>query len=239
MSYAFEVKVDSEVAARIASTCNTCDFVIGVTDDGVDASKLLTVMSEATEYGLTDVSAEVVGALSPVLPTGGYEVCLFSVRPRLAEPGSSNDFFRNEYVQFWGEFAVSIDLTYYRDDQIASRGYAVESDDLEMVYELIVPLQRREALDAERVEHYRKLIREGHRPTAIALGILDDRYPIHSFIAHEHLLNFLIDGHHKMEAAHLEEAEITLLSCITTYQLSSDTALKNLIDAYKEAAASQ
>jgi hypothetical protein len=73
-------------------------------------------------------------------------------------------------------------------------------------------------LDGERVEHFRDVIKQGARPTAIAFSLLDIQRWAAKHVtepaleAHWIWSHFLLDGHHKVRAAALEMQPITLLT---------------------------
>jgi hypothetical protein len=69
--------------------------------------------------------------------------------------------------------------------------------------------------DRDRVAGYEEQIRDGARPTVLALSILDHTQPFDSFDAHTGLMHFVLDGHHKIEAAARLGVEITVLSLLS------------------------
>jgi hypothetical protein len=112
---------------------------------------------------------------------------------------------------------------YYR---AGTRPVEVPYDRETTLFEFIVPLQPLARLDPDRIEHYRAILREGHAPTAIALSAYDSKGSMEVDVQHFIATNFLVDGHHKVEAAHLERKEITVLAFISTALAPNQDPLK-------------
>lgn len=70
-----------------------------------------------------------------------------------------------------------------------------------MLFEFGIPMLPRERLAPERLHHYRALLVNGAAPTAVALSILDVKQYYDSDRPHYCLAHYILDGHHKMEAA--------------------------------------
>lgn len=74
--------------------------------------------------------------------------------------------------------------------------------------------------DQERVAHYRDLIQCGTSPTAVALSTLDVCQPATDhdsidYYTHWGLTHFLLDGHHKIQAAAEVGAPLQLLAFVS------------------------
>ena len=88
------------------------------------------------------------------------------------------------------------------------------------LYEFVVPMVPPSWNDRGQVRRYLDLLSGGLTPTAAALSTLDVCQPADSrgsadYYAHWGLTHFLLDGHHKMEAAAVAGARVTLLALIS------------------------
>lgn len=95
------------------------------------------------------------------------------------------------------------------------------------IYEIIIPLQNRKKLNPERVEFYKQQIQAGDIPTVLTVSMIDDRKTIFSvnsaelppiMTKYDHLttvVNWVIDGHHKLEAAAQLNAPIRFLQFVS------------------------
>jgi hypothetical protein len=70
------------------------------------------------------------------------------------------------------------------------------------------------SLDPDRIAFYAEALREGRRPTAVALSVLDVKGPADDGVDHWCLAHYLVDGHHKVAAAAYIQKEITLIAFI-------------------------
>ena len=74
--------------------------------------------------------------------------------------------------------------------------------------------------DRDRVDELAALLHRSDSPTAVAVSILDVCQPAEmegaDHYAHWCLTHFLLDGHHKMEAAARERHSLRLLSLLAT-----------------------
>jgi hypothetical protein len=139
---------------------------------------------------------------------------LTEVRPRLAEPGSANDYFTHEQVATWGiDPVVSVPddpgTPYYRtfETPIGSNGH---------LYEVLVPMVPPGWNSDDRVAQYAA---DGSKAaTAVAYSLLDVLQPAmdegDDYYEHFMLTHFLLDGHHKMDAAARTHTPIQLLSFV-------------------------
>jgi hypothetical protein len=75
--------------------------------------------------------------------------------------------------------------------------------------------------DASRVGHYRESLATSSKPTVVALSLLDICQPAtlqrseSDYYAHWGLAHFLLDGHHKMQAAAELGSSLRLLSIVS------------------------
>ncbi|MFE4637827.1 hypothetical protein ACFRJ1_31275 [Streptomyces sp. NPDC056773] len=159
----------------------------------------------------------VIGAFGALLPEGEYLPLLLTLEPRLTIPGKAGDYFSDEQVttwgidQFWGlpQYPAT---PYYRTFETA-----VDAD--AHLYEFVVPMVPPTWNERGRVEEYIALMEQGTVPTAVAISTLDVCRPAvdlgDDYFAHWGLTHFLLDGHHKLEAAATTGRPVRLLSFLT------------------------
>lgn len=170
------------------------------------------------EVPLDSVDDRLVETFSRLLPHGEYLPLLLDVSPELVAPGEERDYFTHEQVATWGvdsfwELPENPRSYYYRTYETR-----VASD--EHLYEFVVPMVPPGWNSRDRVQYYGERIREGLSPTAVALSTVDVCQPADAvertdYYAHWGLTHFLLDGHHKMEAAARAGATIRLLALVS------------------------
>lgn len=195
----------------LALWCGTCPAVF--TKLGEPPRADLELVHERLNVGLQAIDDEVLSAYSQVLPEAEYTVLLLEVRPRLVSPGDPGDYFAREQVATWGINAVDgvedPGTPYYRtfETSIASGQH---------LFELVVPMVPPTWNSQERVDDY---LRSDDEPgTAVAYSLLDVVQPAmdqgENHDQHWVLTHFLLDGHHKVEAAARANRPIRLLSIV-------------------------
>ncbi len=222
---------------HIGNVCDTCEFFFRrVADRALPSFEIERVRSQL-ECGLDDLDATAL-AFTEFIPDGEYVVALFTARPRLSGSDDTPDYFSHEQARTWPEYDHDVlpAMGYYRDASTAIR-----KD--EMLFEFFVPLYEPSLLDSQRVTHYEQLLISGTRPTAVALSVLDVKGPASfpedeegneiepKFGRHWCLANYLLDGHHKVFAAHVTGAPITVLSFLSVDH--SWTMIDELIAHYR------
>ncbi|WP_202460002.1 hypothetical protein [Streptomyces sp. SID1328] len=209
--------VDDEPAFELSFYCGTCPLLFRRLETA-RARLSLESMQERLSGPLDDPDdGGVIAAFGVLLPEGEYLPLLLSVEPQLIIPGKEGDYFSDEQVaswgidQFWGlpEYPHT---PYYRTFETA-----VDTD--AHLYEFVVPMVPPTWNDRERVEKYIALMEQGTAPTAVAISTLDVCQPDSSFgddpSVHWGLTHFLLDGHHKLEAAAAAGRPVRLLSLLT------------------------
>ncbi|WP_329353646.1 hypothetical protein OG226_38780 [Streptomyces sp. NBC_01261] len=208
--------VDGEPAFELSNWCGTCPLLFRRL---VTGNKKLSL--EVLRERLTGTPAEpgdggVIDAFGALLPEGEYLPVLLRVEPRLVIPGQEGDYFSGEQVdtwgidQFWGlpEYPHT---PYYRTFETAVDASA-------HLYEFVVPMVPPTWNERERVEEYVELMRRGAVPTAVAVSTLDVCEPANAFgddqSQHWGLTHFLLDGHHKLEAAATAGCPVRVLSLL-------------------------
>ncbi|MFE0695049.1 hypothetical protein [Streptomyces sp. NPDC058869] len=95
------------------------------------------------------------------------------------------------------------------------------------LYDFIVPMVPPTWNDRRRVEEYAALMERGTVPTAVAISTLVVCQSAHGHAddpaAHWGLTHFLLDGHHKLEAAATARRPVRLLSLLTLGESLAET----------------
>lgn len=209
--------VDDEPTFELSFYCGTCPFLFQRLETAGGKLSLESVQERLTG-ALEDPDDDgVIEAFGALLPEGEYLPLLLSVEPRLVIPGREGDYFSGEQVaawginQFWGlpEYPHT---PYYRTFETA-----VDAD--AHLYEFVVPMVPPTLNDRERVEEYVSLMEQGTVPTAVAISTLDVCQSALGLAddpaAHWGLTHFLLDGHHRLEAAATAGRPVRLLSLLT------------------------
>ncbi|MFC6986856.1 hypothetical protein [Streptomyces cirratus] len=208
--------VDDEPAFELSSYCGTCPLLFRRLETSKEKLSLESMQEQLTGALDETDAGGVIDAFGALLPQGEYLPLLLSVEPRLIIPGKEGDYFSGEQVtswgldQFWGlpEYPHT---PYYRTFETA-----VDAD--AHLYEFVVPMVPPTWNERERVEEYIALMEQGTVPTAVAVSTLDVCGPAGSFgddpSVHWGLTHFLLDGHHKLEAAATVGRPVRLLSLL-------------------------
>ncbi|MFE2204601.1 hypothetical protein [Streptomyces rubiginosohelvolus] len=209
--------VDDGPAFELSFHCGTCPLLFRRLE--TSREKLSLESMQARLRGPLDDPDDggVVEAFGGLLSEGEYLPLLLDVEPRLVIPGKEGDYFSVEQVtawgidQFWGlpEYPHT---PYYRTFETA-----VDAD--AHLYEFVVPMVPPTWNERERVEEYVALMERGTAPTAVAISTLDVCQSALGLAedpaAHWGLTHFLLDGHHKLEAAATAGRRVRLLSLLT------------------------
>ncbi|MFD7261699.1 hypothetical protein [Streptomyces sp. NPDC059874] len=209
--------VDDEPAFELSFYCGTCPLLFRRLE-GAREKLSLEIVQEQLTGALDDPDDDrVIDAFGALLPEGEYLPLLLGVEPRLVVPGQEGDYFSGEQVttwgidQFWG-LPEHPHTPYYRTFETA-----VDAD--AHLYEFVVPMVPPTWNERKRVEEYVALMKQGTVPTAVAISTLDVCQPAHDLgddpSVHWGLTHFLLDGHHKLEAAATAGRPVRLLSLLT------------------------
>ncbi|MCZ4604473.1 hypothetical protein O3S80_12110 [Streptomyces sp. Lzd4kr] len=208
--------LDGKPAFELSMWCGTCQFLFQRLE-GANQTLSLEGMRERLAGRVSDLDDGILGAFGSLLPEGDYLPLLLRVEPRLVTPGQEGDYFSTEQLatwgpdQFWG-LPEHPRTPYYRT-------FETVVDDAAHLYEFVVPMVPPLWNDRERVEEYVERMQGGAVPTAVAVSTLDLCRPavsLHSTDEYEHwgLTHFLLDGHHKLEAAASAGRPVQLLSLL-------------------------
>lgn len=204
-------------AFELSFWCGTCPFLFKRLD-GATETLSIEQLSDQLRVGLDDLDESVVGTFDALLAEGQFMPLLLEVEPRLVSPVSSGDYFAHEQVASWGVESFSglpvyPGTAYYRtfETKVAADAH---------LYEFVVPMVPPTWNEATKVAEYAALLAQSSKPTAVAVSTLDvcapesappdsDRYQ------HWGLTHFLLDGHHKFEAAAASGRPLRLLSLLS------------------------
>jgi hypothetical protein len=192
--------------------CGTCPALFKKLSEPEVADLGLT--NEQLNVGLTQIDDVALRAYGKLLPQSTYTVLLLEIRPRLVEPGSSLDYFTHEQVVTWG-----LDDSGAADDPGTPyyRTFETKLGTDRHLYEFVVPMVPPTWNDPGRVNAY---LETGgtESGTAVAYSLFDVLQPAmdegEDYYEHWVLTHFLLDGHHKVEAAARTERPVRLLSVV-------------------------
>ncbi len=193
--------------------CGTCPALFQRV--GEPLSEDVDVAHTRLTAGLSTVDDAVLMAYDRVLPASTYTILLLDVEPRLVTPGDDADYFSHEQVSTWGiDPAVGAPedpgTPYYRTFETSVSREA-------HLYETVVPMVPPTWNDTDRVASY-EADAGVDGATAVAYSLLDVCQPAmvegEDYYAHWLLTHFLLDGHHKVDAAARKGRPVRLLSLI-------------------------
>lgn len=205
-------------AFELSPWCGTCPFLFA-RKEGASGTMSADVGTMAElELPVESVDDRILAPFASLLAEGEFLPLLLEVRPELAAPHGERDYFTHEQVATWGVdgfwgLPENPRSFYYRTFETR-----VQSD--QHLYEFVVPMVPPSWNDQERVRHYRDLMRTGVTPTAVAVSTLDVCQPAideesTDYYVHWGLTHFLLDGHHKVEAAARSGASVRLLALVS------------------------
>lgn len=208
--------IEGTPSFELSFWCGTCPFLFERRMIGYNISDEREPL-ERLEHGLDLIDDEVVDTFSRLLPEGEYLPLLIEVTPELVAPYDDRDYFTHEQLATWGidptRGLPQNPLTHYY------RTFETEVAPDEHLFEFVVPMVQPNWNDEKRVQHYVDLLAVGTTPTAVALSILDRRAPAVAapeadWYEHWVVTHFLLDGHHKFEAAARVGAPLRLLALV-------------------------
>ncbi|MFG2755333.1 hypothetical protein [Streptomyces wuyuanensis] len=218
--------VDGEAAFELSFWCGTCPFLFRRLETARQTLSLDSAQERLSGATTDPDDTAVIDAFGALLPEGEYFPLLLRVEPRLIIPGQEGDYFSVEQVatwgldQFWGlpEYPHT---PYFRTFETAVDASA-------HLYEFVVPMVPPTWNARDRVKDYVELMSRGTVPTAVAVSTLDVCEPATGMptdhYRHWGLTHFLLDGHHKMEAAATAGRPVQLLSLLALGESLADSA---------------
>jgi hypothetical protein len=227
-------------AFELSYWCGTCPFLFRRLE-GANGTLSLPAMEQRLAHGLADFDAEVTDAFAQLLPEGDYLPLLLHLTPRLTTPMRTGDYFADEQVSTWGlsafwglpEYPAT---PYYRTFQTPVDQHA-------HLFEFVVPMVPPSWNDQLRVAEHMQRLHQSSAPTAVAVATLDVCQPATSdastdYYEHWALTHFLLDGHHKMQAAADSARPVQLLSLIALEpSLATPEQLTRLLELRAQPAA--
>jgi hypothetical protein len=211
--------------------CGTCPALFMKLNQPESAD--VGLANERLNAGLNAIDDGVLRAYGKVLPKSQYTALLLNITPRLVSPGCPSDYFNHEQVSTWGvDPAVGAPedpgTPYYRTFEAPIAGER-------HLYEFVVPMVPPTWNDSERVSEY--IDAAGPTAgTAVAYSLLDVIQPAtdegDDYYEHWVLSHFLLDGHHKIEAAAASGRSVRLLSLVDErISIASPEELSTLVEA--------
>jgi hypothetical protein len=228
------LNINGQQVAHVGNVCGTCNFFFQLKANpirGLDIARL----TSALETGLDGVGHPSVSAISQLLAIGEYEVLLLKVAPQRVSPRDPTDYFTrfgfrdelpNNESDEWSD-----EKAYYR---LTDRWQVPMGKDQwgnpSLGFDFVIPLD--EALDEATIQKYVTVLDKGQFPTAVSLSILDIFQP---YDGDEHwcMAHYLLDGHHKVEAAARTGKPLTLLAFVPQKAgLSATEHIDKLVASY-------
>jgi hypothetical protein len=211
--------LDGREAFELSFWCGTCPFLFE-RKSGANRTLSPEGLTARLNQGLEDVDLDVVAAASELLPEGQYLPVLTEVTPRLVLPGRTGDYFAEEQVRTWGISNFWGLPEYPRTPYY--RGAAEPAGEGARLFEFIVPMVPPSWNEPDRVGNYEERMASGQVPACLAVSILDICEPAvagpgaaEPDLVHQGLAHFLLDGHHKMQAAAQASRPVRLLSLLS------------------------
>ena len=203
-------------AFELTFWCGTCP-VLFQRLEGATGTLSIAELEDRLCEGLSGFDADVLAAFGGLLPVGGYLPMLLQVTPQLVTPVAEGDYFAHEQVATWGinsfwGLPENPRTPYYRTFETPVTAAA-------HLYEFVVPMVPPTWNDRDRVRHYSQLLEAGRLPAAVAVSILDLSQPAMNdqssdYYQHWALIHFVLDGHHKLEAAAVTGRRVLLLTLV-------------------------
>lgn len=211
------LSLDDHPAFELSYWCGTCQFLFERLE-GATETFSLAATQDRLSAGIDDIDDDVVRQYSELLERGEYLPILIELVPALTQPAAASDYFAHEQVETWGREAFWGLPVYPRS--LYYRSFATRIDDEAHLYEFVVPMVPPSWNDRASVEDYASSMTGGTIPTAVAVSTLDVcapavALPSSDWYWHWGLTHFLLDGHHKLEAAAQIGAPVRVLSMLS------------------------
>ena len=209
--------LDEKPAFELSFWCGTCQFLFK-REPGANETVSLAGVEARLATGIDHLDEEVISAFAGLLPRGDYVPLLLQVKPRLVRPVEAGDYFAEEQVATWGVEAFWGLPEYPRTPYYRTYETAVNPE--AHLFEFVVPMVPPSWNDAKRVQSHRQQLADSSRPTAVAVSTLDVCAPAEDwnstdYFDHWGLTHFLLDGHHKFQAAADDDRPLQLLSLLS------------------------
>jgi hypothetical protein len=204
-------------AFELSFWCGTCPFLFKRLE-GANETVSLEDLESQLGAGLDGLDEEIINRFAALLPSAEYVPLLLEISPRLVRPVEDGDYFAEEQVATWGADPFWGLPEYPQTPYYRTYETAVDSDS--HLFEFIVPMVPPSWNDLTRVEEHRHRLTSSARPTAVAVSLLDVCQPAvdddsRDYFAHWALTHFLLDGHHKLQAAAETGEPLQLLALLS------------------------
>lgn len=228
--------IEGRKAYQLGNVCDTCDFWFERQDVEIKTPDL-SDLKDLLVAGVAKLDADTVETLSRVVPSGFYEILLLQSSVIGTAPGEKTDYFSAEQVENFGidgflGHPINPRTSYYRSTVTSLGRY-------ESFFEFVVPLIAKDMLDQTRVRIYEDVLNSGRTPTAVSLSVLDVKTPSNSpkeneSESHYCLAHYLLDGHHKVEAAARAQRPISMISFLACEKgVSSPAHIQTVLSAMR------
>jgi hypothetical protein len=208
--------LDERPAFELSYWCGTCPFLFERLEGATSTCSIEDVERRLAD-GLDGIDDGVIAQFGSLLPLGQYVPLLLRLQPKLVRPAQAGDYFAGEQVATWGLSGFWGLPEYPRTPYYRTYETPVDAD--AHLYEFVVPMVPPSWNDEERVAHYIAELARSAKLTAVAVATLDVCAPAVNqgtdYYRHWGLTHFLLDGHHKMQAAAASERPLQLLSLLS------------------------
>ncbi|HCT75354.1 MAG TPA: hypothetical protein DGG94_07120 [Micromonosporaceae bacterium] len=208
--------LDDKPAFELSFWCGTCPFLFRRLEGAASTCSIADVGGRLAD-GLQDIDDDVVDQFGSLLPRGEYLPLLLRIEPRLVRPAQPGDYFVEEQVATWGLNSFWGLPEYPHNPYYRTYETVIDAD--AHLFEFVVPMVPPSWNDRQRVASYVSELADVATSTAVAVSILDVCEPAvdHGavYFAHWALTHFLLDGHHKMQAAADSGRPLQLLSLLS------------------------
>ena len=208
--------LDEAPAFELSFWCGTCPCLFQRLEGSTSTCSIADVERRLAD-GLQGVDDDVIAQFGRLLPRGDYLPLLMGIQPRLVHPSQPGDYFAEEQVATWGlnafwDLPENPRTPYYRTFETV-----IDVD--AHLFEFVVPMVPPSWNDPGHVIDYKTQLAESPTMTAVAVSVLDICQPAvdnaTDYVAHWALTHFLLDGHHKMQAAADSGQQLQLLSLLS------------------------
>jgi hypothetical protein len=208
--------VNERPAFELSFWCGTCQFVFRRLDGANEGGSIQELQGRLLQ-GVHGLEEDVIQPFASVLPRGEYIPLLLRIQPRLVTPVLDGDYFAHEQVDTWGVDGFWGLPEYPRTPYYRTFETAVDQE--AHLYEFVVPMVPPSWNDRDRVREIEAALAVTDKPTAVAVSLLDVCQPANKvgndYYSHWALTHFLLDGHHKLEAAANTNRPLQLLTLLS------------------------
>ncbi|MGW1187456.1 hypothetical protein [Streptomyces sp. NPDC002559] len=194
------LRIDGERVYHVGSDCGTCETTLCLLGWPPRTARTGADRLRAVLADVDDLGAGVLDAVAPIveeLPSGHYRAHLLDLDlERVTDPAASWTTRRHR---------VRADDERYGGDPSEDwpgTGHFQLRDRVPgevPTYGVLLPSQPLDALDADTVARHASAITAGRRPTALALGWVEDNY-VEAEYPERFLVAAVLDGHHRLAA---------------------------------------